>query len=95
MTLHCVSIDPGGDSSDLLEQSISSDDAVILLDRAADLASYRKAALSAWVARGVRVYILSNTVGIADSLEQTSVSTIDYAGWVKLSEQHASQRLWR
>ena len=91
MTLHCISVDPSGDLADALDQSIESNDAVLLLDRAADLALSRQAVLNSWANRGVQVYALANT----DRPAAGNIQQICYAEWVALSVKHASQRLWR
>lgn len=96
MTQHCLNKSPDSPAAQRLLAQLRAGEAVVLLGPAVRLAAVSHPALTSWLSTGAQLYALEEDLrAYAVGTVHVDVQSIDYAGWVKLSEAHSNQRLWR
>ncbi|WP_439100468.1 sulfurtransferase complex subunit TusB [Congregibacter sp.] len=95
-TLHCLSCTPRSPAAQRLLARLEPQDPVLLLGKAVILAGESHPEIQEWVATGALLYALeADLQAYGVSALHPSVVSADYAHWVKLSENHRTQTLWR
>lgn len=96
MSLHCLYAAPDSDAAERLRGQLSPNDCVLLLGSAVRLAAPEHPLLSSWLTLGIPLYALEDDLAAYGvSAAHAGVSTVDYAGWVSLSEAQPNQCVWR
>ncbi|WP_439107320.1 sulfurtransferase complex subunit TusB [Congregibacter sp.] len=95
-TLHCIARDPSSTSGQRLLEQLQAGDSVLLLGKAVTLAGTSHPAAPEWIATGASLHALAeDLLAYAVQDAHPAVTSIDYAGWVALSESLRTQTLWR
>lgn len=96
MTLHCLYHPVDTPAAQRLLAQLGEGDAVLLLSEAVGLAQTAHPALLEWLDTGVGLYALLEDLQAYGIVQpHAAIEAIDYARWVTLSEQYATQILWR
>ena len=96
MTLHCVNGNVDSDLLDRLLAWIESEDAVLLLGPAANIARSSHPALPALLSKGNKLYALEDDLALYGvSSRDLRVEAVDYGAFVALSVAQRRQLLWR
>lgn len=95
-TLHCLCACPDSETGKRLLTQLTPAEPVLLLGKAAALAAASHPQLNYWIASGATLYALEDDLqAYAVHKPHATVTAIDYAGWVSLSERYRTQLLWR
>lgn len=96
MTLHCLNQAEDSAAARRLRKQLKTDDTVLLLGPAVRLAHAEHPLLAKWLADNPTLYALDEDLqAYAVQSVHDRVQRIDYAGWVALTLEHATQLLWR
>ncbi|EAQ97924.2 sulfurtransferase complex subunit TusB [Congregibacter litoralis] len=94
--LHCLSSAPRSQAGQRLLAMLEPQDDVLLLGKAVVLAGITHPDIQEWVASGAQLHALEEDLRAYGARElHPSIVSTDYAGWVRLSENHQTQVLWR
>jgi len=96
MTLHCLYASPESTAAQRCHAALAPGDALLLLGAAVRLADPGHPALAHWRAgHGAALYALQEDLAAHGVGTPTPVVTaVDYAGWVRLSEELPRQQVW-
>jgi sulfur relay protein TusB/DsrH len=94
MTLHTVNLLPGADATQAALAQLRDGDAVLFHGDGAWHAA--AAALEAWAHTGATLHVLAADLAACGLAERCDprVAVVDAAGFLALTEQHATQRAW-
>lgn len=96
MTLHCLNKPVDSSAAARLHTQLQAGEALLLLGPAVRLASEHHPQLPRWLSKSLLLYALEEDLqAYAVHAVHGSVERIDYAAWVTLTEEHATQLLWR
>jgi sulfur relay protein TusB/DsrH len=95
-TLNCLYGDETSSAARSLLAALSRDDSVLILGRAVSLLRPTHPELRDWLATGAHLYALDEDL-LAHGIQtpHEAVTVLNYEGWVRLTEVHRTQTVWR
>jgi len=95
MTLHCLYASPESTAALRCRAALAPGDAVLLLGAAVRLADPAHPALPQWGGgHEAALYALQEDLAAHGVAPAPLVTAVDYAGWVRLSEELPRQQVW-
>lgn len=95
-TLNCLYASETSAAAQSLLAALTSHDVVLMLGHAVSLLRPTHPELESWLATGATLYALDEDL-LAHGIQapHEAVTVLDFAGWVRLTEIHRTQTVWR